>query len=185
MSGGRNCEKSKGESDPPRPYALGEGRERLIDLLGAGSGAAHASAELRVVELAAPRLANGPFDAGGAGRFAPRQPIEEDRAHGARESQEHVARSAGSRFPSRFEDLRNLAVVQAGNHGGDHHPRGHAGPRQLANRFEPRGRSARARLHPPGQLLVERCDADRHVNQQSARPSAPARRGRGSRACSW
>jgi hypothetical protein len=60
----------------------GESAESLVDLLGPRAGAAHAAAELGVVEFAGPRLADGGFDAGGSCWLAARQPVGENSVDG-------------------------------------------------------------------------------------------------------
>ncbi len=123
--------------------------------LGDRSLAAHAQAELGLIEGAAAHLADQRQHALGAVGPVLAQPFLEQVLDLKRQAQDGEARARGTGFLCRLEDRFHLVVVQPRDHGRGHDAGRDAGRRQGADRFQPTVRRRGARLHRPRQLLVE------------------------------
>lgn len=144
--------------------AAGEQFKGGGELSGVGAGAGVAGAEVGVVELAAVTLAEEGFDLGFAKREVAGQPVLEQHFVLVRQAKQDVTGGLGTGIGDGFEDVGYFAVVQAGDDGGDHGADWDAGRGEAADGPEPVAWAGGAGFHFGGQFVVERGDADGHMD---------------------
>ena len=144
-------------------------REPLREQLRERAFAAHARAERAVVILAAAHLPHQAHDVRGALGIVQLQPFAPDRLQLMRQPQQHVAGRACAVRMRGFQDVLEFHVGDHRHHRRHHHPARHAGIGQRAQRAQLAVRCGRPRLHPRGQVVVERGDREVHADQLLAR----------------
>src|SRR5438132_5942256 len=121
--------------------------EELGDLLGVLALAALAPEELRVAQVARPDLADAAEDPLASLRIVLREPGVEELVDGLREPEQHPARAPRARPSRRFEDARDLGVVQPRDDGPDQDADRPPGPGEGRHRLEAPLRTPRPPLH--------------------------------------
>src|SRR5215210_777260 len=123
--------------------------------------ALHPGPEPRIVEFSAPHRADATQHLPLAVREVAPQPVLEERGDGPREAHRDVPGEGGASLRGGREEVRDLVVVEARDHGRSYHTDRDACLRELPDRCQPPDGPGRSRLHDAPEVVVQRRQGDR------------------------